>query len=108
LDPVASSLEELWLSYNLITSTSGLEKCGSLRILYMSNNKVASWGEVDRLSGLGKLEELLLVGNPLYQDFANSSSTADYRLQVLKRVPQLKKLDGIPIDVDERDAAKAL
>ena len=28
-------------------------------------------------------------------------------LQVLKRVPGLKKLDGIPIDVDEREAAKA-
>lgn len=26
---------------------------------------------------------------------------------MLKRLPQLKKLDGIPIDVDERDAAKA-
>ena len=28
-------------------------------------------------------------------------------LQIIKRVPQLKKLDGIPVDVDERDAAKA-
>ena len=28
-------------------------------------------------------------------------------LQVLKRLPQLKKLDGIPVDVDERDQAKA-
>lgn len=27
-------------------------------------------------------------------------------LQVLKRLPQLKKLDGIPVDVDERDTAK--
>ena len=28
-------------------------------------------------------------------------------LQVLKRLPNLKKLDGIPVDVDERDAAAA-
>lgn len=28
-------------------------------------------------------------------------------MQVLKRLPQLKKLDGIPVDVDERDQAKA-
>jgi len=27
---------------------------------------------------------------------------------VLKRVPALIKLDGIPIDVDEREASKAL
>lgn len=26
-------------------------------------------------------------------------------LQVLKRLPNLKKLDGIPVDVDERDQA---
>jgi hypothetical protein len=28
-------------------------------------------------------------------------------MQVLKRIPNLKKLDGVPIDVDEREAAKA-
>lgn len=28
-------------------------------------------------------------------------------LQVVKRIPQLKKLDGIPVDVDEREAAAA-
>jgi hypothetical protein len=26
-------------------------------------------------------------------------------LQVLKRLPNLKKLDGVPVDVDERDQA---
>jgi hypothetical protein len=26
-------------------------------------------------------------------------------VQVLKRLPNLKKLDGIPVDVDERDLA---
>lgn len=28
-------------------------------------------------------------------------------MQVLRRIPGLKKLDGVPIDVDERDAAAA-
>ena len=28
-------------------------------------------------------------------------------MQVIKRLPNLKKLDGIPVDVDERDAAAA-
>jgi hypothetical protein len=27
--------------------------------------------------------------------------------KVLKRVPHLKKLDGVPVDVDERDQALA-
>jgi hypothetical protein len=28
-------------------------------------------------------------------------------MQVIKRVPQLRKLDGIPVDVDEREQAQA-
>ena len=35
------------------------------------------------------------------------SNNSEYRIEIIKRVPQLKKLDGIPVDVDERDAAKA-
>jgi dynein light chain 1 len=27
-------------------------------------------------------------------------------VQVIKRLPNLKKLDGIPVDVDEREQAK--
>ena len=30
-----------------------------------------------------------------------------YRLDVLIRVPNLKKLDGVPVDAEERDAARA-
>ena len=41
---------------------AGIEKCAKLRVLFMSNNKLKDWAEVDRLSALGGLEELLLVG----------------------------------------------
>lgn len=42
----------------------------------------------------------------------NSTSDSGFKhcicsSQVIKRLPQLKKLDGIPIDVDERESAKA-
>ncbi len=115
------------------------EKLVNLRVLYLSNNKVASWTEIDRLGALDKLEDLLLVGNPLYNEAKDGNTLSDYRievrpsrtrlciglppsshahslllslfslniLQVIKRLPNLKKLDGIPVDVDERDAAKA-
>lgn len=53
------------------------------------------------------LEELLLVGNPLYNEFKENNALQQYRIEVIKRLPQLKKLDGIPIDVDERESAKA-
>ncbi len=57
----------------------------NLRTLYMSNNKLKDWSEVDRLGALDKLEELLLVGNPLYNEATNGGSTANYRIEVGRR-----------------------
>lgn len=83
LDAVAGTLEEFWLSYNgPLASLAGLEKCSNLRILYLSNCKISSWNEVERLAPLSKLEELLLVGNPLYNEFNSNNAITDYRLQV--------------------------
>ena len=33
---------------------------------------------------------------------------SEYRIEVLKRVPQLVKLDGVPVDVDEKEKAKEM
>eukprot|EP00877_Chromochloris_zofingiensis_P002454 jgi/Chrzof1/12209/Cz06g25120.t1 len=105
VEVVAETLEELWLSYNLIEKLAGIEKLVNLRVLYLSNNKIRDWVEIDRLAALEKLEELLLIGNPLYNDYKDNNATSEYRVEVLKRLPNLKKLDGIPVDVDERDQA---
>ena len=102
----APKLQELWISYNSIDKLSGIEKAPGLRILYISNNKIASWAEIDRLKDLTNLKELLLVGNPLYND-TPEDKRGDYRVEVLKRCPTLLKLDGIAVDPDERSAAKA-
>ncbi|KAI8464416.1 MAG: tumor suppressor, Mitostatin-domain-containing protein [Monoraphidium minutum] len=107
VEVVAETLEELWLSYNSIEKLSGVEKLANLRVLFLSNNKIRDWVELDRLAGLEKLEDLLLVGNPLFNEHRDSNTTAETGLQVLKRLPGLKKLDGIPVDVDERDQALA-
>lgn len=108
LDGVAETLEELWISYNLLEKTAGIDKLSNLRVLYMSNNKIKDWAEIDRLSVLdGTLEELLLVGNPIYDEYKSNGEIPAYRIEVIKRIPKLKKLDGIPVDVDERDAAQA-
>ncbi|GLC34585.1 Bifunctional NAD(P)H-hydrate repair enzyme [Pleodorina starrii] len=107
LDAVADTLEELWISYNQIASLSGIEKLVNLRVLYISNNKISGWAEVDKLAVLDKLEDLLLVGNPLYNDYKENNATSEYRIEVVKRLPNLKKLDGMPVDVDEREQANA-
>ena len=49
LDSVSDTLKELWISYNLISKLSGIEKLKHLEIFYISNNDISSWKEIDRL-----------------------------------------------------------
>ena len=53
LDDVAESLEELWISYNQVTTLDGLSNLSNLTRLYMSNNSVKNWAELDKLVGEG-------------------------------------------------------
>ncbi len=69
------------LTHTLLMQT-GTEKLGALRVFLLSNNKIAAWSEVERLGGLTALEELLLVGNPLYNEFKDKGETQQYRIEV--------------------------
>ena len=60
----------------------------------MANNSVKDWGEFMKLAELPCLEELLFVGNPLEE---RCSAENTWRDEVTKRLPKLKKLDGVPI-----------
>lgn len=84
LDGIADTLEELWMSYNLVEKLAGVEKLSNLRVLYLGNNKVRDWAEVERLAALDKLEDLLLRGCPLYDD---ASAVAAYRVEVGFSIP---------------------
>ena len=71
----------------------------------MSNNLVTKWAEVARLAGLPFLEELLLQGNPIYNDFI---AVGTYRIQCAGRMNKLAKLDGAPVFAEERQLGIAL
>lgn len=49
LDDVADTLEELWLSYNQIVSLDGLQGLPHLNTLYLSNNAIRDWNELEKL-----------------------------------------------------------
>ena len=99
-------MEELWISYNNVEKLKGVQQLTKLRVLYASNNKIEDFDELNKLTELSKLEELLLVGNPIYTEAEEPNAIgSDYRLMVLKRVPQLMKLDGIAVDGEEREKA---
>lgn len=49
LEDVAGSLEELWISYNSVGSLDGIACCANLTTLYISNNLIKQWSELDKL-----------------------------------------------------------
>jgi dynein light chain 1 len=59
---VGDTLEELWISYNLIEKVKGISVLKKLKVLYMSNNLVKDWTEFNKLQDLPSLEDMLFVG----------------------------------------------
>ena len=49
IEAVSETIEEIWISYNLIESLSGLDKAKNLKKLFMSNNLVGKWTEIEKL-----------------------------------------------------------
>jgi Leucine-rich repeat (LRR) protein len=59
---VVDTLEELWISYNLIEKVKGINILRNLKVLQMTNNLIREWAEYSKLSELPALEELSFVG----------------------------------------------
>ena len=100
LDEVATTLEQLWMSYNQVTSLEVLTCLTNLEVLYCSNNCIKSFSDLDHLASLPKLRDVLFVGNPCYECHAK----AEARLRVLQHLPQVTKIDGEmvkPAEIDE-------
>ncbi|KAM6068472.1 dynein axonemal light chain 1 isoform 3-T3 [Theristicus caerulescens] len=102
LEAVADTLEELWISYNFIEKLRGIRVMKKLKVLYMSNNLVKDWAEFVRLAELPLLEDLVFVGNPLQEKYASDQKN-NWIEEATKRVPKLKKLDGILVIKEEEE-----
>ena len=63
MDGVPATLEELWISYNNIEKLTNIDKLTNLRVLYMSNNKVADFKELEKLSSLANLSGAFRANN---------------------------------------------
>lgn len=95
MDGLGNKLEQLWVSYNQLSSLAGVEKLKCLKVLYAGNNKIGDVKEVNRLAEVPELEELVLFGNPFHMNAVQKEGELAYADQVMKILPNLKKLDGI-------------
>lgn len=82
-------------AHTLTQLKSGVERLSALRVLYLGNNRLRDWGEVERLGALGRLEDLHLVGNPLYNEARDAGTTAEYRVEARSARARARKRDAL-------------
>mmetsp|Transcript_4953 Transcript_4953/g.6584 ORF Transcript_4953/g.6584 Transcript_4953/m.6584 type:complete len:128 (+) Transcript_4953:215-598(+) len=104
LEDVAATLEQLWLSYNLIDRLDNLAPLQKLHTFYVSNNKIRSWDEVAKCSQLADLKTVLFISNPVYTD---PDKKANWPM-VVKKIPHVESIDGAMVTAALRAEAEAL
>jgi Leucine-rich repeat (LRR) protein len=90
------SLRFLRLDDNRLRSLVNLSKLMKLQCLQIVSNRIQDFIEVERLRDLPNLMELVLSNNPVVRK-------VPYRLNVIKRLPQLMFLDAQEITNEERE-----
>ena len=85
------NIEILSLSLNKISNLSPLKNCLNLRELYLRKNNISSLNQIDNLINLTNLKILWLDENPI-------SSLENYKDYIIKKLPQIIKLDNEIID----------
>ncbi|GBG28048.1 Ankyrin repeat domain-containing protein 54 [Hondaea fermentalgiana] len=104
LEENAETLTEIWASYNQISTLDGLAGLPKLEVLYLSNNSIKDWSELEKLAACTQLKDVLLVGNPIYDDVTPEEA----RIKVLQHMSANKalvKIDNVLIKPKEREEA---
>jgi len=96
---VSPTLKELWISYNEISTLEGIKDCTKLEVLYIGNNMIGSFNELNVLANLVYLIDAVFKGNPFCLVDGNVSkpvekSYTDIVPEIKKRIPSLITLDG--------------
>ncbi|CAJ1349815.1 unnamed protein product [Effrenium voratum] len=102
LEEIGSTLRELWISYNQISTLDGLAPCVKLTTLFISNNKIKDWPELDKLQANQDLSNLMVFGNPIYEGLTRKQA----RPKVLEHLPKIATLDGELLTGDDDDGGE--
>lgn len=92
------NVEVVSLSVNKITTLKPFASCKKLQELYLRKNLIPNLEDIKVLEGCKLLKILWLGENPCCE-------TNNYRLTIIKVLPQLLKLDNIPVEETEREEA---
>ena len=84
---------------NLMKNINGFSKYDSLKTLSFQNNKIQDLNCIEKLSELNKLKEIILKGNPV-------TRYNNYRINIIKLLPNIIKIDGYEITEDEINNSK--
>ncbi|KAJ0170107.1 hypothetical protein K1T71_014035 [Dendrolimus kikuchii] len=88
------NVEVLAFSINKIRTLGDFAGCRRLRELYVRKNEIRDLNEIRHLRHLPDLTSLWLDENPCTQH-------PEYRMTVLKNLPNLEKLDNVPVHPEE-------
>ncbi|XP_005101286.1 dentin sialophosphoprotein [Aplysia californica] len=88
------NLEVCSLSINKISTLRDFAHCHKLQELYVRTNQITDLGDVHYLKNLRKLRSLWLSENPC-------ANTDNYRMTVLRALPNLQKLDNVAVTEEE-------
>lgn len=88
------NVEVLALSINKIRTLVDFASCRRLRELYVRKNEIGDLSEIRHLRALPELTSLWLDENPC-------THHPQYRMTVLRNLPNLEKLDNVPVQPDE-------
>eukprot|EP01105_Mastigella_eilhardi_P024587 TRINITY_DN6454_c0_g1_i1.p1 TRINITY_DN6454_c0_g1~~TRINITY_DN6454_c0_g1_i1.p1 ORF type:complete len:341 (+),score=99.48 TRINITY_DN6454_c0_g1_i1:91-1023(+) len=94
-------LEVVSFSMNNVASLASFAHCHNLAELYLRKNNVTDLSELRHLQANARLRILWLGSNPC-------ATEPNYRLKVIRALPQLQKLDDLDITQEEHDQAQQL
>jgi len=89
-------LRVLILDNNYLKNANPFKKFSSLNFLSLDNNKITEINKIEKLVDLEFLKEVSFLGNPFIKMFS-------YRIQIIKRIPSLIKLDGYEVSNEEKE-----
>ena len=91
-----TNLEIISLAKNKISSLTPFRKMMKLSELYLRSNDISDIKELDNLKNCKQLKVLSLNENPI-------AEKQNYRMMVINALPQITKLDDVPVDNSTND-----